>query len=89
MSHNNSPIRLFAALVAGAIVGASAGVLFAPAKGSKTRKIISLEAKAITKELVKILGSEAKLKLVKLIGLITAANENKEEMHQETKRLKI
>ncbi len=89
MSHNQSPLKIVAALLAGALVGASAGVLFAPSKGSKTRKKVYREARLITKDLVNFLNAEAKLMQVKLSGLISAANEIEQEMHQETKSLKI
>jgi gas vesicle protein len=89
MSHNYSSLSIIAALVAGALVGASAGILFAPSKGSKTRKKISREAKTITKDLMNLAKTEANLMQVKLSGLISAANEIEQEMHQETKSLEI
>ncbi len=89
MSHNYSSLSIIAALVAGALVGASAGILFAPSKGSKTRKKISREAKTITKDLMNLAKTEAKLMQVRLNGLITAANEIDDEMQQQTKSMKI
>jgi gas vesicle protein len=89
MSRNNSLLRIIAAFATGALVGASAGILFAPSKGSKTRKKISREAKSITKELLNLAKAEANKMQVKLNDLITAANEIDEEMHQETKSLEI
>lgn len=89
MSHNQSPIKIFAAMVVGLVVGAGAGVMFAPRKGSKTRKIILREAKAITNELVKIVSAEANQMQAKLNGLISSANKIEKELHQEIKSLKI
>ncbi len=89
MSHNQSPLIIVAAMLAGAVVGASAGVLFAPSKGRKTRKKVYREAEAITKKLVNFVNAEAKLMQVKLNGLITAANEIDEEMQQENNSMKI
>lgn len=44
MASNNTGETIIA-LLTGAIIGASVGILFAPEKGSKTRKKISKEAK--------------------------------------------
>lgn len=43
----NNTTKILAAFAAGALVGAIAGVLFAPDKGSETRKKISEEGKKL------------------------------------------
>lgn len=47
----NSTVKIVGAAVAGAAVGAALGILFAPDKGSATRKKITNGAKDLTNDL--------------------------------------
>lgn len=52
MSRDDSA-SVFGALILGGIIGATLGILFAPAKGEVTRRAIKKEATRITKEVEK------------------------------------
>ena len=49
MKNSNDAIKVVGALVIGAAAGATLGILFAPKKGSKTRKNIVGSAKKLTR----------------------------------------
>lgn len=60
MGNSNNALKVVGSLVLGAATGAALGVLFAPHKGSKTRKNIAGTAKKMTKELKKKFKGEIK-----------------------------
>jgi gas vesicle protein len=49
MENTNTSAKVIVALLAGAAIGGALGILFAPAKGSETRKKISGETDDLTK----------------------------------------
>ena len=53
MENSNDTIKVIGALLAGALVGAALGILFAPDKGSETRARIATEAKDIAANIKK------------------------------------
>ena len=51
MENSNNAVKLIGALLIGASIGGALGILFAPDKGSKTRKKIVRKSENITDEL--------------------------------------
>jgi len=51
MKNSNNAVKLIGALLIGASIGGALGILFAPDKGSKTRKKITRKSENITDEL--------------------------------------
>lgn len=47
---DNNGLALFAGILLGGIVGAAAGILFAPASGEETRKVLRKKAEKLSKE---------------------------------------
>jgi len=56
---NSSTVKVVGAVVAGALVGAALGILFAPDKGSKTRKKIMNGAKDLAEDIKQKVKHEA------------------------------
>lgn len=75
----NDTTKIIAAFAAGAVVGAIAGVLFAPDKGSETRRKIGEKGKKIADSMKnKIVASKEKLK-----SLTENIRENEKEEIEE------
>jgi gas vesicle protein len=83
MNSGKGTIKIVGAFIAGAIAGAVSGVLFAPAKGSKTRKKIARQAKMLTNDLAQTMNIDAKLLQNKLAELITSVYSHKDDLQQE------
>ena len=60
MENSNSTIRVIGALVIGAVDGAAIGVLFAPDKGSRTRRKIADGVSDLTDDIKSKLKREAR-----------------------------
>lgn len=68
--------KVLLGITAGAVIGAVAGVLFAPKKGSVTRKFIAKKGKEYAGEME-----------VKLNGLVDSINEKIETVKDEASRI--
>ena len=61
MKNSNDTMKVIGALVIGAAVGATLGVLFAPHEGTETRKNIAGSARKLTKNFEKKVKDEVKM----------------------------
>ena len=76
----NDTTKILAAFAAGAIVGAAVGILFAPDKGSETRKKIGEEGKKLTDSIKnKLRSGKEKFDALKE-GIRHSINEETEEL---------
>ena len=51
MTHTDNTVKIAGALLLGAAIGAALGILFAPEKGSETRKNLSGKSNGLTDEM--------------------------------------
>jgi len=80
MENSNDSFKVIGAILAGAIAGATIGVLFAPHKGSKTRRRLVDGAKDIAEDIQSKLMEEASALRKKAEALEILAEEKFEEI---------
>lgn len=85
MDNSNGTGKVVAALFIGAILGGTLGVLFAPHKGSKTRRNIANGAKDLASDLQKKLREQANNLMHKAEELEELAEESFQEMTEGIK----
>ena len=92
MNESNDGLKVFGALVLGAITGAALGILFAPQKGAETRNRILGGAKDMTDDVKKMVKDEVNLmrnKAEEAVGYVDEkGNELKQNFNQKTENLK-
>ncbi len=86
MENSNNTVKLIGALLAGALVGAAVGILFAPDKGSKTRSKIVGGAKDLAENLKIKLKNEAAYLRKQAEDLEDLAEEKMEEVFENIKQ---
>ncbi len=80
MENSNGTFKIIGALVAGALVGVTLGVLFAPEKGSKTRSNILGGAKDLASEFKQKIKDEAAALRQKAEDLENMARDKAEDI---------
>jgi gas vesicle protein len=85
MEDSNGTFKIIGALLAGAVVGATIGVLFAPEKGSKTRSNILGGAKDLASDFKKKIKEEAAALRQKAEDLEHMAKDKAEDMMNDIK----
>jgi gas vesicle protein len=85
MEDSNGTLKVIGALVIGALTGAALGILFAPAKGSRTRKNIVDGAKEVAEDIKERMTDEAAALRKKAEKLEKMAREKVEEVFESGK----
>ncbi len=86
MENLNGTVKVISAVVVGALVGAALGILFAPEKGSRTRRNIANGAKDLADDLIQRIKDEASVLRQKANDLEELAKEKFEEMTSNAKQ---
>jgi len=85
MENSNSNLKILGAFILGAAVGATLGILFAPNKGSRTRRKILNDAKLLTEGLKHELIEKANSLLEKAEDLEEMAEEKINDLSKSVK----
>lgn len=85
MEDSNGTFKVIGALVVGALTGAALGILFAPAKGSRTRRNIANGARDLTEDLKDRMTSEAASLRKKAQDLEEMARDKVDEVFESVK----
>ncbi|NDP22331.1 MAG: YtxH domain-containing protein [Paludibacter sp.] len=85
MENSNGVVKVVGAVVVGALVGAALGILFAPEKGSRTRRHLIDGAKDLVDDLTDKLKDEAAVLRKKADKLEELAKEKMEDFKNNIK----
>ncbi len=86
MKNSNKTAKVLGALIAGTIIGAALGVLFAPKKGNETLDMLSKSAKDLKRDVKKKLMDEADNLLNKAGALENFAKEKGDDFINSIER---
>lgn len=80
MENSNNTGKVVGALLVGALVGASLGILFAPGKGSRTRRKLMLGAQDMAEDIADQIKDEADMLRKKAMELEELAEDKLKEL---------
>lgn len=86
MANSIGTVKVISALLVGALAGAAIGILFAPAKGSKTRSRLMNGAKDLAEDLTRKIKGEAQALRNKAGELEEMASEKISELTDSVKQ---